>query len=181
MNKLIAAYCVVFVVCTILNGFLAGGGGIGATYLTAPLPTSETTTMNVASTDGFLGKDVLSIDNEQIYYQGKTANTFTTLTRGYNQSTATVHGSGKYVYTQEVSHINQILGYNIASTYTAAGVWTALMAGFNFLFRALINLVIWNFPNLFVGELVYLRIILMAIGSGLVVTIILRSLGVMKT
>lgn len=154
---------------------MAGGGGIAATQLSGAI-SATATTINVDNTTGFLTSDVVTIDSEYIAYSGKTATSFTGATRGYNGSVATTHRNDKYVYTQETSMINQALGYNVASTSSTSGAFTVVALGFVFLGRGLLNLVIWDFPNLWIGQLIYFRIILMAIGGGLVIYICLNYL-----
>lgn len=154
---------------------MAGAGGIVATSLTAPM-TNSANTMSVASTAGFLSSDVLVVDNEYIAYSGTTAVSFTGLTRGYNNSTPTSHTTGKYVYGQEMNLINEALGFNIGTTTATSGTFAVVSMGFTFLARTLINLVIWDFPNIFQGQLVILRIAFIAVGVGLVIYLVLEYL-----
>jgi hypothetical protein len=69
----------------------------GYTTLTANLTNVSTTPIQVASTDGFLSAGALIIDSELIKYTGKTANTFTGITRGAYGSSKASHTAGVYV------------------------------------------------------------------------------------
>jgi len=59
--------------------------------------TKDDTTITVDSTEGFADSGVLHIDNEQIYYEGKTATDFLNCQRGYNNTTPDVHLYGATV------------------------------------------------------------------------------------
>ena len=58
---------------------------------------SSATTINVVSTAGFYNHGALYIDNETVYYFGKTATSFTSVTRGTSDSTPASHTSGATV------------------------------------------------------------------------------------
>ncbi|WP_457755173.1 phage tail protein [Thermovibrio ammonificans] len=59
--------------------------------------TKDDTTITVDSTKGFADSGVLYIDNEQIYYEGKTSTEFLNCQRGYNNSTPDIHLYGATV------------------------------------------------------------------------------------
>lgn len=185
MNQIISAYMVINVIMIILNAAMAGGGGLASTTLTSNL-NSTSNTMYVTSTASFLSADVLVIDDEYVSYTGKTNTSFTGLVRGYNSSTAASHVTGKMVYTQETGMINQALGFNVASTSSTVGVLPVVSMTANFLGRALLNMVIWDFPNIFNQDetLKIIRIILIACGVGLLVYIglnyLLPAMGILK-
>lgn len=69
----------------------------GVTTLTAGLTNTSTTPITVASTAEFLSAGGLLIGSELIKYTGKTATSFTGITRGVYGSTATSHATGDYV------------------------------------------------------------------------------------
>ncbi len=171
------------VIFIIFNAAMAGGGGIASTQLTSPM-TDVQTTMSVTSTTGFLSTDVLAIDNEQIYYTGKTAISFTGLTRGYNDTKAVSHRNSRMIYTQETNMLNQTLGFNVASASSTSGAFAIISMTAGFLGRALINIVVWDFPNIFEGMLIYLRLFFVAIGCGLILYIginyLLPAMGILK-
>lgn len=184
MNKLIASYLVLNVIFIFINAAMAGGGGLAATSLTASL-SATATSMSVDDTTGFLSTDVVTIDEEQILYGSKPDTTsFADLTRGYNQTKANSHKAGKYVYSQETSMVNQALGFNVASTSSTAGTFAVIGLTWAFLTRSLLNIVVWDFPNIFSGEWIYIRIILMAIGAGLIIYIgihyLLPAMGILR-
>lgn len=94
------------------NGMAAvlspAGGGIlqfpngafhqdGYTTLTSPLSNNSTTPIQVVSTTGFLSAGTLLIEQELINYTGKTATTFTGITRGVYGSTNVSHNANVYV------------------------------------------------------------------------------------
>jgi hypothetical protein len=69
----------------------------GYTTLTANISNNSTTPIQVTSTTGFLSAGALLIDQELIKYTGKTATTFTGITRGAYGSTNVAHTAGVYV------------------------------------------------------------------------------------
>lgn len=177
INKLLVSWFSIYVVCALLQAIFGSGGGLVATTLTAALSKTEIATIHVNNTQGYRsGNATLYIENEMIFYTGKTANTFTGLTRAYNQTSASAHSKiGTPVYSQEMGTVNQASGFTIAQTETTGGSGSA--AGFNldFLVRAIPQVVLWNFSFL-QGQLVYLRILLQAVGIGLTVTIIFAGI-----
>lgn len=89
----------------LLNG--AGGAAIkfpngafhqdGYTTLSANITNNSTTPIQVASTTGFLNSGTILIEQELINYTGKTATTFTGITRGVYGTTNVAHTAGVYV------------------------------------------------------------------------------------
>lgn len=69
----------------------------GYTTLTANMTNVSTTPIQVTSTAGFLDAGALYIGHELITYTGKTATTFTGITRGAYGSTNLAHTAGVYV------------------------------------------------------------------------------------
>ena len=69
----------------------------GYTTLTADMTNVSTTPIQVTSTAGFLDAGALYIGHELIKYTGKTATTFTGITRGAYSSTNVAHLTGVYV------------------------------------------------------------------------------------
>ena len=120
-------------IMTSLAGNMAASGasGLTATRLTADITSTETSTIAVASTDGFPDSGYIKIGDEYIGYPEKTATTFrrssfagvTTnpLTRGEHDTTAAAHSSNDKVYTRETGILNASLDYRIARFADAAG------------------------------------------------------------
>jgi len=69
----------------------------GYTTLTANMTNNGTTPIQVTSTAGFIDSGGLIIGNELIKYTGKTATTFTGITRGAYGSTNVAHTAGVFV------------------------------------------------------------------------------------
>lgn len=69
----------------------------GYTTLTANMTNNGTTPIQVTSTDGFVDAGGLIIESELITYTGKTATTFTGITRGVYGSTNVAHTAGAAV------------------------------------------------------------------------------------
>ena len=95
----------------------------GYTTLTANLTNTSTTPIQVASTAGFLSAGALIIDSELIKYTGKTATTFTGITRGAYGSSQASHTAGVYVSeAQPVPSATTALIVNLTTTDTANGI-----------------------------------------------------------
>lgn len=71
--------------------------------------TSSSTTITVASTAGFRTSGVIVIDSEQIAYTGKTATTFTGLTRGANSTTAAAHTAGANIDITDYPFVKNLI------------------------------------------------------------------------
>jgi microcystin-dependent protein/alpha-tubulin suppressor-like RCC1 family protein len=115
------------------NTWSVVGSGSGSTYnsllttiTTAMLSTD--TTLSVASTNGFASSGIIYItdgttNNESISYTGKTATTFTGLTRGINGTTAAAHAIGMFVTNLGLPYPNLGTGASttIGNIYAYAG------------------------------------------------------------
>ena len=95
----------------------------GYTTLSANMTNVSTTPIQVASTAGFLSAGALIIDSELIIYTGKTATTFTGITRGAYGSTKASHTAGVYVAeAQPVPSSTTELVVSLTATDTANGI-----------------------------------------------------------
>lgn len=79
-------------------------------------------TLTVNSTAAFPTTGSVSIDNEIIFYSGKTANTFTGLTRGADGTVAAAHGAGSIVELRYVAQHHEGLRDTIIQLETKVGV-----------------------------------------------------------
>lgn len=175
MSKLATFFLFIFIGSSILGGIMNGGGGILAVKLAAPVD-ADATTITVASTQDFLDSDYLVIGTEEILYHGKTDTSFTGCERGKNGTTATAHAAGAMVYTRDASAVNDALGFNIAVTTDAMGVWSAITIPFYFLTKTIPRIVMMNFSFLS-GELAIVSYIFFAAGAGFVITLALTLAG----
>lgn len=95
----------------------------GYTTLAVSLTNTSTTPIQVASTAGFLSAGALIIDSELIKYTGKTATTFTGITRGAYGSSQASHTAGVYVAeAQPVPSSTTELVVSLTATDTANGI-----------------------------------------------------------
>lgn len=95
----------------------------GYTTLSANITNVSTTPIQVASTVGFLSAGALIIDSELIKYTGKTATTFTGITRGAYGSSQASHTAGVYVAeAQPVPSSTTELVVSLTATDTANGI-----------------------------------------------------------
>ena len=95
----------------------------GYTTLAVSLTNTSTTPIQVASTAGFLSAGALIIGSELIKYTGKTATTFTGITRGAYGSSQASHTAGVYVAeAQPVPSSTTELVVSLTATDTANGI-----------------------------------------------------------
>lgn len=94
--------------------------GVATTTLSGSL-TASATTINVGSTGDFLAMNTIWIDDEEILFTGKTATSFTGVTRGVNGTKATSHATGGMVYSEPAGIVNQVAGFNVAEATTTLG------------------------------------------------------------
>jgi hypothetical protein len=91
----------------------------GVTTLTANMTNNSTTPIQVTSTAGFLSAGALLIETELIIYTGKTATTFTGITRGAYGSTNVAHTAGVYV-SEAQSFTSPTIPLVVSMTQTSA-------------------------------------------------------------
>jgi len=171
LNKLVAAFMLLFLLGSILSGIAEGGGGMAATRLTADV-SATATTLNVSSTEGFLKSDYVRIGNEKIKYVNKTDTTFivhATEGRGYDGTEAASYNSGDRVYSSEAEVLNSALGFNVASTGSSVGAISIPIAATNFVFITMPRIVMWQYSWLQTGWLVYMRTVLQFMSVGFIV------------
>lgn len=96
--------------------------GVSTTLGVAITSTTATTDITVASTTGFPSSGSIQIDSEIIAYTGKTATTFTGITRAQSGTTGATHTINTRVHTTGVKirgSIDDPVAININSTETA--------------------------------------------------------------
>jgi len=95
----------------------------GYTTLTANMTNNGTTPIHVTSTDGFISSGGLIIGSELIKYTGKTATTFTGITRGAYGSTNVAHTAGDSVSeAQTLASSSTSLPLTLLQTTVSNGV-----------------------------------------------------------
>lgn len=95
----------------------------GATALTGAMTNVSTTPITVTSTDLFASAGTLLIESELVSYTGKTATSFTGITRGVYGTTNTSHSIGANVTeAQAVASSTSALAVPLDSTDTSNGV-----------------------------------------------------------
>ena len=170
MSKLISAYMGIFVIFTFLGSIMTGNGGFNTTQLNGAVD-DAVTEITVDDTTGFVAaNDYIWVDDERIFYTGTTPTKFTGLLRGYGDTDPAEHLDNVKVYNQSSDAINSGLNYNISSTGSNSGPLAVATMVFNFMWKTIPNLVMWNFPFL-TGGLVIVRYFLMSISVGLIVYI----------
>ncbi len=165
-----------FFIGAILSSIMEGGGGVVTTRLTSNL-TEVATTVNVSTTRGFLGSDVLVIGDEEIRYMGKTVTTFTGATRGWDNTNARAYDANTMVYSEQASVMNTALGFNVAATGTTMGALSLPIFVIKFVTTTMPRLVTWDFNFLKEPGWQYLRYFLWCVSAGFIITVILTVMG----
>jgi len=176
-----------FLIVSMAGNLVASGlTGITSTYLTADVSPTETSTIHVASTEGFPDSGFIVIGDEYIGYPSKTDTTFTStktlgittnpLLRGADgTSDNTTHTAGAGVRTREASIFNSAIDYKIASIADTAGI-----QGFITFPARLLSLIltVFTLPLSFLGtDLAILSYIWMVVAVGMLVGFILTMAG----
>jgi len=159
----------------IMSGIMEGGGGVRSTQLTVAIDEDDTT-LQVSSTEGFLESDWVVIGDEKIRYTSKDDDSFSVPAvdgRGYDETSAVSHGVGSMVQTGEMNVINAALGFNTATAGTTAGTMEIIMVVTRFFTVTLPHLITWDFGWLKEGNMQWLRIGLLAISAGFLITMAL--------
>lgn len=176
MNKLIAAFMLLFVMLSFISMVVEfGSGGIAATSLTASVDEDDVTWL-VTSTDGFLTADFLYRGDEVVAYTGLTATSFTGVVRGVRGTSGVTHDSGARVYSPEASALNSGLGFNVASTEAASGEFNAFQIAKQFFFTTVPRAIMWDY-SFFEGPLVYVRYIMAAVTIGFLIVMALMFIN----
>ena len=175
MVNLFQFFLFTYIAGQILSFTIDGTTGLGATELAAAL-TKTATTATVHSTDLFLDADHFIIGSESICYTGKTATTFSGLTRGCRESSAAAHGNGSRVYGEAAGLINQVIGFNLLQTLSSDGL---IIGGIKVAVQlpgavahVFTKLVMWDFAY-FAGPAVYVQYLFFALSGGLVLSLAL--------
>ena len=145
--KMFAFFAFSFVACTFLSGVMEGHAALAATKLTADI-TAESTTVAVTNTQDFLSLDDVYIENEKVRYTNKNETTFLNVTRGLDSTDAAPHTRGTMVKNEETNIVNNLLGYNVAtSTATYGSVKAMVGLGWNLL-KSLPKIIAWDYSFL---------------------------------
>lgn len=162
---------VAFVLFTIADVGMEGGGGLATTELNGAIE-EDAVTLTVDTTQGFLEADYVVIGDEFIAYTWKDDTRFGRVadpcTRGYNNTEAKAHSDDANVYSPDSGVLNAALGFNIASVEGTAGKFAVITLTWGFLTRSLPNLIMWDF-SFFDGNLMLVRYVFMAMSVGVVV------------
>ena len=120
MGKLLGFFVLITLMMGSLGLMLQGAQGGVTTTSTATLTAVATASISVTSTNGFKNSGRFVIGNEIIKYSGKTATSFTGLTRGVGGSQVVAHASGARVF-------DEVAGYaNLGSQYQTLQVQNEL-------------------------------------------------------
>ena len=159
---------------------MQGSSQVGGTTLAEALALNETSTITVASTEGFPNTGIIVIDDEKIAYPSKTSTTFISavaqpMIRGAEETTPAAHAVNSSVRTIEGSMINTAISYNISVIGDASGLWAGLNIGLALL-RMIGSFLL--LPISFLGtDLQILGVIWGVISAGLVMSIGLSLAG----
>lgn len=188
-----------FLVGNFFASAMGGGGAVAATTLTANV-SNVAPTMPVADTDDFLNAPVgypayIQIDDEIMYYVDNPvahdATNFYQVVRGQPDpvngvsTQATTHLSGARVRTLEIAAIDSFMGFAVTTSTAGFGP----VQGMQFLGRLFYNIpkfVMWNYPFLNTGAIVYFKFfVLYPLSIGFVITAVMQFLimifGLIKT
>ena len=172
-HKLLTAFLLVFVGCSILGAIMQGGGGIVSTVLASNV-TANTTYIPAAGTTLFASKDVISIDSEKMLYTSKNASGFIVDTRAYDDTDADTHETGARIYSAEASVLNDALGFNMAVELETGGTWGIITLPIKFFTNTLPHLVMLNVNFLKTPELSLIAIFWFAAGIALLVVLAIQ-------
>jgi hypothetical protein len=152
-----------FIIGTILSFSVEGEFGIAATSLTTTLDNNDLV-VEVADTTGFLTLDFIVIGEENICYTGKTATTFTGVTRGCQDTGAEGHAAGVSVYNEGSNVVNSLIGFNIAEAMSTAGVIRVPFMLATTVPRTFAKIISWDYSylegSLWTVPLVYVKFVL---------------------
>jgi hypothetical protein len=170
---MIAGLVFMFIIFTVLLGFMNGTGGMNSTVLVANvLPTDNVIT--VQSTAGFLSADQIIIDGETLTYTSMDYTHFYVPTRvnGLAHYVVNANGSPTMVYNQQTSLINNALGFNVNAVTTSSGVISIFTIPAKFFTITMPNLISGNsILKLLPGAFAWLGYIWLGLTAGMVISL----------
>lgn len=187
--KAFAFFAFCFMLGTLLSGIMEGQAAFAVTRLTADISV-DGTTAEVTNTADFLdGPDDIYIGAELVRYTTKTDTQFNLSVRGLDDTEAVAHDGadlveGKYVGGDKVKNessniINNLLGYNVATTAATYGTATAIVGlGWN-LIKSIPKMIAWDYSYL-EGQLIILRMALWTVSAGFVFSLGLMFIGAIQ-
>lgn len=182
--KMFVFFVFIFTTFTFISMVGEQGGGFAATNLTAPIDSSATT-INVVSTENFLDQDYLWIvetngaNKEKILYTGRTSTTFTGLSRGVD-TTAAAHATNARVFTEQISALNDLVGFNVAVSNSTVGSLKTVIHTATALTFALPKLIAWDYSFLDNRAGTHLKYFLYyPISAGLVISFVVAFASIM--
>lgn len=181
MNKLIVTFILLAFFLSCIEVMFTESGGISTTVLTSAIAESDTDfTTNVRDTSGFEETGYFDIENESIEYNGKTDTTFLHCEHGYNDSIASSHSAGKYLYSPFTSGLNDALGFTVIGADSTAGTLNMLSFPFKFVTNTVPKVVSFDYSYLNTGPMQYVKYVLYAFSVGFIFSmgyLILSALG----
>ena len=174
MSKMIGGLIFLYVIFTVLAGFINGSGGINTTVLAADVSKTDDN-ITVQSTAGFLDEDKIIVDGEEMVYTSKDYNHFYGITRTSSSIAhyaANSDGSATMVYNQQTSLINNSLGFNVNAVTTSSGVISIFTIPAKFFTITMPNLIAGNSILQFLpGGFAFLGYIWLGLTAGMVVSL----------
>lgn len=146
-SKLHAFFAFCFVSGTFLSGVMEGQVAFAVTTLTADI-TETDTVIEVTNTADFLSMDEIYIEDELVSYTEKDSTHFNDCTRGLSGTTAAAHVAGTKILNENSNVINNLLGYNVATSAASYGSFSAVVGVFWNLVKALPKMIAWNYSYL---------------------------------
>lgn len=181
MAKLIISILVAFALISWLSGLFSGDGGTQAAVLTAPMSASDVV-VNVDSTEGFQSSGYAMIQNETVTFTGKTATSFTGLSRGIENTVATGHplvsnGLRVKFYTEDAGGLNKAMGFDAGAIMASNGIVGIPVILWDFFAITLPMVISWDNLSWMTGQLAYIRTILIIVSAGLTIALALIGLN----
>lgn len=178
MNRLFVFFGLVFFFGTIFAAIAEGSTGPSTTYLTVPITAGDVTVF-VMSTDGYDNSGPITVDNETLDYQGKTATTFL-----LEQAAQDNHARYTNVYSEGTNILNAALGFSTGTSMGEGGLLTFPVWGYRIVTVTLPHMVTFSYPHsgwLQNGDYQYLRYFFMACAVGFLMFVIYHLVSVFVT
>jgi hypothetical protein len=160
LNKIFVLFGLVFFFGTIFSSIAAGAAGPSTTYLTVPITAGDVTVW-VLSTDGFDNSGTITVDNEDLGVQGKTATSFT-----LDSAALYSHSVYASVYSPGTNVLNAALGFNVGTSMGEGGWLTFPVWGYRLVTVTLPNMITFHYNFLLSGDYQYIRYVFMACSVG---------------
>ena len=173
MNKLIVSFALMFFFGSLLTSIVTGDSDILVTRVASGV-TESATTIEADDTNDWPKTGAVTIGAEVIYYRDIDGVSFVSCERGQEGTQATSHAIRSKIYGYNSRALNEAEGYNVTEVSSDGGAFALPTMVWGFVWHGAAKLMMWDYPFLKVGYMVYLRSVLQCFTIGFAIMFFLN-------